>query len=515
MSMNESIPFSMSLSRLLEGLVTLDTDQDREISGLALDSRRVQTGDLFFACSGGVTHGVDYALHAVEQGAAAIVYDVQSQSRIDTLMHVLTGPLPGKLPLFAVADLQEHIGEIAARFYRQPSRDQFVIGITGTNGKTSCSHYLAQALARRMGDCGLIGTLGYGLYGRLAHGLHTTPDALQLQTELASIHSAGARHVVMEVSSHGLDQRRVNGVAFDAAVLTNLSHDHLDYHGSLDSYAAAKQRLFRMPGLRYAVINQDDTFGRRLISQLSTPPTGQAPAGLKVLSYGFDQAADVRATARRFDADGFELQVSTPWGDGVLSSRLLGRFNASNLLAALATLLLMDLPLDQVLVDLGQTRAVNGRMEHFGGSASQPLVVVDYAHTPDALQQVLETLREHCRGQLWCVFGCGGDRDRDKRPRMGAIAEQIADRLIITDDNPRHEQGAAIIQDILAGILLPAQVIVNQDRAAAISYAVQSAKAGDVVLVAGKGHEEYQLVGDQILPFSDRQQVRHLLGEVA
>ena len=243
--------------------------------------------------------------------------------------------------------------------------------------------------------------------------------------------------------------------------------------------------------------------------------TAESAAILQVLSYGFDHGADIRAAARRFDADGFELQVSTPWGGGLLSSHLLGRFNASNLLAALTTLLLMDMPLDQALTSLGQSRPVSGRMEHFGGSAGRPLVVVDYAHTPDALRQVLETLREHCRGRLWCVFGCGGDRDRDKRPLMGAIAEQVADHLIITDDNPRHEAGAAIIEDILAGIGDPRRAVVQRDRAAAISLAIRSAAAGDVVLVAGKGHEEYQLVGDQILPFSDRQQVSDLLGAVA
>jgi UDP-N-acetylmuramoyl-L-alanyl-D-glutamate--2,6-diaminopimelate ligase len=513
----------MTLSRLLEGLVVLDIDKDRDISGLAVDSRRVQPGDLFFACAsvgpGATAHGLDFALQAIEQGAAAILYDARDEQRIEALVKVLSGSLSGsgsaRLPLFAVTNLREQLGVIAARFYNDPSRDQFVVGITGTNGKTSCSHFLAQILADRDGGCGLVGTLGYGLYGALIHGQHTTPDAVQLQAELATMYAAGARHVVMEVSSHGLDQCRVNGVAFDAAVLTNLSHDHLDYHGNIDSYAEAKQRLFRMPGLRYAIINQDDAFGRRLIqSQLNNLPE-QLPATLQVLSYGFDQDADIRATARRFDADGFELQVSTPWGDGILVSSLLGRFNASNLLAVLTTLLLMDMPLAQALVALGRVSAVHGRMEHFGGTASQPLVVVDYAHTPDALRQVLQTLREHCRGELWCVFGCGGDRDRSKRPQMGAISEQLADRLIITDDNPRHEAGSTIIDDILAGILAPERVVVQQDRGAAISLAVQSAMAGDVVLVAGKGHEEYQLVGDQILPFSDRQQVVSLLREVA
>jgi len=502
--------YQSSLSLLLNGLAGdragLGADRDCRITGLAMDSRQVEPGDLFFACMGaaGVSHGLDYVAQAAKRGAAAIVYDIRDQERVDVL---LAAGLDDDVPMIAVTALLEQIGVVAARFYRQPSRDQFVVGITGTNGKTSCSHFLAQILAGRDGGCGLIGTLGYGLYGQLVQGQHTTPDAVQLQAELATIRDAGAGHVVMEVSSHGLDQHRVSGVAFDAAVLTNLSQDHLDYHGDLDSYAAAKRRLFQMPGLRYAVINHDDVFGRSLIKQL--------PESLQVLSYGFDRGADICAVAQRFDADGFELRLSTPWGDGVLNSRLLGRFNASNLMAVLATLLLMDVPLNQALDSLGQVRAVRGRMEHFGGTDAHPLVVVDYAHTPDALQQVLQTLREHCRGQLWCVFGCGGDRDRGKRPQMGAIAEQGADRLIVTDDNPRHEAGAAIIDDILSGITVPDCALVKRDRAEAISLAVQSAIVGDVVLVAGKGHEEYQLVGDQILPFSDRQQVADLLGEVA
>ena len=503
--------YSTSLSRLLEGLVTVGKDQDREITGLTLDSRRVRVGDLFLACGGSAAHGLDFALQAIEQGAAAVVYDSLSQERVAAMQSVLSGPMTEQMPLIAVNDLFEHIGEIASRFYHHPSHEQFVIGVTGTNGKTSCSHYLAQALSGRGAACGLIGTLGYGLYGHLVMGQYTTPDAVQLQSEMAALYDNGAREVVMEVSSHALVQGRVSGVSFDAAVFTNLSQDHLDYHGDLDNYAAAKQRLFQVPGLRYAILNYDDDFGRRLQRLM----TGSLNDALQVMTYGFDRGADVHAVARRFDADGFELQVATPWGDGILASHLLGRFNASNLLAALTTLLLMDVPLEQALTSLGQSRAVSGRMEHFGGAADQPLVVVDYAHTPDALQQVLQTLREHCRGELWCVFGCGGDRDRDKRPKMGAIAERLADRLIITDDNPRHEAGADIIEDILTGIKDRQRVVVQRDRSAAITQAVQSAIEGDVVLVAGKGHEEYQLVGDQILPFSDRQQVSQLLGEVA
>ena len=474
-------------------------EADLIITGLAMDSRKVEPGYLFFAHKGATVHGADYAAQALANGAIAIVYDVSEGERINALSL--------GIPCLPVVDLSAKIGACASRFYRQPSQHQTVIGITGTNGKTSCSHFLAQVLARCTGSCGLIGTLGYGLYGQTVQGEYTTPDAVRLQAELAAMYADGAHHVVMEVSSHALSQDRVSGVAFDVAILTNLSQDHLDYHGDMDGYAAAKQRLFEMQGLRYAVLNQDDDFGRRLVNQIAAP--------VKVLSYGTDHPADVRGVVQRFDAHGFTLAVMTPWGNGELNSRLLGRFNVSNVLAVLATLLILDIPLEQALAQISQISPVRGRMEHFGGGADKPLVVVDYAHTPDALEQVLLTLRAHCRRELWCVFGCGGDRDASKRAMMGAIAERNADHVILTDDNPRHESGAAIIKNILDGVGTPERVLVKPDRAEAISYAVSSASNSDVVLVAGKGHEEYQLVGDLILPFSDRRYVAELLGEAA
>jgi len=494
------------LSALFAGLSASLPEQDIEVTGLALDSRQVRSGELFLACRGASVDGLDFAAAAVAAGAVAIACDAAAAAKARTLIE----SLDRMVALVTVADLASHVGPLAARFYGNPSRGQFVIGITGTNGKTSSSHYLAQVLSQREGGCGLIGTLGYGLYGRLGHGQHTTPDAVRLQEELAAIEAAGAAYVVMEVSSHSLEQRRVDGVDFDAAILTNLTQDHLDYHGDMERYAAAKQRLFMMPGLRFAVINHDDKFGRRLLADL-TRRGADAP---RTLSFGFSADAEIRGRLNRIDEQGFELQVDTPWGSGQISSRLLGRFNASNLLAALASLLLMDMPLEQCLRALSQVTAVRGRMEHFGGG-QQPLVVVDYAHTPDALQQVLETLREHCRGRLWCVFGCGGNRDRGKRATMGAIAERTADRIVLTDDNPRHESGDTIIREILAGISTPEKVIIERDRAAAIRRAVSDARADDIVLVAGKGHEEYQMIGDQIFPFSDRRYVTDLLGEAA
>lgn len=492
-----------SLQALFSGLPATLPEHDIDVTGVALDSRQVSPGDVFLACHGSRVDGLEFAAAAIAAGAVALACDSTAVARARALLATQDRPVA----LVSVADLNSHVGAVAAAFYGHPSRDPQVIGITGTNGKTSCSHYLAQVLARRAGGCGLIGTLGYGLYGRLGQGQHTTPDAVRLQKELAEIRTAGAGYVVMEVSSHSLEQRRVDGVDFDIAVLTNLTHEHLDYHGDMEHYAAAKQRLFMMPGLRSAVLNHDDRFGRRLLTELGA-------GGVATLSYALAGGADIHGRIGHIDQQGFTLHVDTPWGSGELGSRLLGRFNASNLLAALATLLLLDMPLDECLQALSVVEAVRGRMEHFGGGR-QPLVVVDYAHTPDALRQVLQTLREHCHGRLWCVFGCGGNRDRGKRATMGAIAEGAADRVVLTDDNPRHESGEAIIGDIIAGMSMPEKVVVERDRAAAIRLAVSAAAADDVVLVAGKGHEEYQMIGDQIFPFSDRRYVSDLLGEAA
>jgi UDP-N-acetylmuramoyl-L-alanyl-D-glutamate--2,6-diaminopimelate ligase len=412
-----------------------------------------------------------------------------------------------------VAGLSRQLGLIAARFYAEPSRDMTVIGITGTNGKTSCCHYLAQALIEDGGPCGVIGTLGYGPYGALHAGSHTTPDAVTLQGELAVLRDAGIRRVAMEVSSHALDQERTQGVTFAGAIFTNLTHEHLDYHGDLTAYAQAKKKLFLMPGLCYAVINHDDAFGRELLAGLARP----------IIAVRYGLGDEVRQGDGRYvhgaivqrDLAGLELQVSSSWGAGRVRSALLGQFNASNLLAVLAMLLLMEIPFDAALARLSRLRAVPGRMERFGGGTGQPLVIVDYAHTPDALMQVLQTLRLHCAGALWCVFGCGGDRDRGKRPLMGAVAERCADHVIVTSDNPRREDPQVIIDQILTGVRQVQAVARVPDRAQAIRQAVTGARGGDIVLVAGKGHEDYQQIGDERLPFSDREQVQRLLGEAA
>ncbi len=483
------------LSELLVDIAQIKHTNDTQITGLALDSRLVRPGDLFLAVPGGSAHGIRYLGQAIERGAAAVVWEpTEGQESSRTAVSI---------PVVKLPNLRHMLGTIADRFFCHPSREMTVIGVTGTDGKTSVSQFLAQALHQPGQLCGIIGTLGYGLYGQLLDGPHTTPDAIRLQAELSTLREFGARHVVMEVSSHALEQRRVDGTALDMAVLTNVSRDHFDYHGSLKSYAGAKRRLFDVPTLRHAVLNLDDAFGKAWRRELD----GQ----IKVLGYRLSPGAapeDNALVVTRIDegSHGLCLELHTPWGEGALECALLGRFNASNLLATLGVLLLLGVPLADALHRLSRLRTVTGRMESFGGG-EQPLVVVDYAHTPAALENVLSALRAHCRGRLWCVFGCGGDRDPGKRSLMGSAAQRLADEIIITDDNPRHESPAGIVKDILAGVSNPDFNRVVHDRTRAIAMAVNSALRDDVVLIAGKGHERAQIVGDQRRPFSDQDEV--------
>jgi UDP-N-acetylmuramoyl-L-alanyl-D-glutamate--2,6-diaminopimelate ligase len=502
------------LSVLLAGYAVVNEADDRDIYGLSMDSRKVQAGDLFLACTGQqARHGHEFIADAIQAGAVAVAYaldgDIGNEARVEI------PDVPVKVPAFGIAQLGQQAGVIAARFYDYPSRDLFVVGITGTNGKTSCSQFIAQAL-NEDAPAGVIGTLGNGLYGKLQETSHTTPDAISLHGLLAEMRTAGATSVAMEVSSHALEQGRVNGVVFDAAVFTNLSRDHLDYHGDMVSYGRAKQRLFTMPELRYAIINADDSFGRELLRSL--------PANVAAIAYALGAMDDgedvgckqvVRGTLLSQGLDGLILQVTSPWGEARFTTRLLGRFNASNLLAVLATLVVSGVPFDAAIEKMSRLQPVPGRMECYGGRHGKPLVVVDYAHTPDALKQVLQSLREHCQNDLWVVFGCGGNRDRGKRPLMGEIAQRHADHVVLTDDNPRYENADEIIADIRAGLRSSQSVYVERDRAQAIAWAVTRATGHDVVLIAGKGHENYQLIGDMTVTFSDSLHVRNLLREAA
>jgi len=474
---------AMLLSELLPELEGLSAEL--AVTGLVQDSREVAPGDAFVAIAGFGAHGLHFVDAARAAGASAILFEP---------------PAPDDLPApddaIAVPGLRKRMGAMADQFHGQPSAAMTTVGVTGTNGKTSTVQLLAQALHHAGRRVATVGTLGAGLFGALREGERTTPDAIAVQALLGEFRDLGAQDVAMEVSSHALDQGRVNGVHFTVAVFTNLTRDHLDYHGTMQAYGAAKARLFAWPGLDWAVINVDDGFGRALADGL--------PAGVRRLRCAIDgAAAEIRASAVRTDARGLRFQLATPWGEAEVTTALLGRFNVANLLGVVGALGALGVDFALICDALAALQPVNGRMSRLGGDGMQPLVVVDYAHTPDALEQALLTLRAHCAGALTCVFGCGGERDAGKRPQMAAIAERLADRVVVTDDNPRSEDGDAIVAQILGGFDRPHAAVVQRDRAAAIDAAVRGAASADVVLIAGKGHEHYQEIAGRRLPFDD------------
>ena len=493
------------LSDLLEGYADGSGLPRLEVTGLTLDSRAAAPGDVFLASRGTQRHGLHYARQAAARGAVAIVAEADSEW---TAARAATVASDLQLPIIVVEDLGARVSQLAARFFGHPGARLRIVGVTGTNGKTTVSQFLAQAL-RGDWHCGVLGTIGYGFPGALQTASHTTPDAVRLQSLLSDLLHQGARAVAMEVSSHALVQARVAAVPFHTAVFTNLSRDHLDYHGDMVSYAAAKTALFRTPGLSIAVVTTDDAAGRELLQDLTEPvirvAVGKAAGELRGPSH-YVQVERITS-----DGQGLSFDVRSSWGSGSVRTALLGVFNIENLALTLAVLLAWGVRIEDATARLHRLVAVPGRMEAFGG-APRPLVVVDYAHTPDALHKALRALRSHTRGKLVCVFGCGGDRDPGKRPEMGGVAERAADRVILTDDNPRTEDGNAIIAAIRAGMSDPEQCVVERRRAHAIRVAIDTAAAGDVVLIAGKGHEEYQQVGDKCLPFSDADHVRRALG---
>jgi len=456
------------------------------LSGLRLDSRAVEPGEGFVALAGARTHGLLHAAEAVRRGAVV----------------VLSEPFEGAapllpVPLLVVPGLRERLPQLAQALYAAPTLGLELVGVTGTNGKTSTVQLSAQALQLLGRVAGSIGTLGAGLHGQLVAHERTTPDVLEVHRLLATLSLAGAQVVAMEVSSHALDQGRVAGLQFDVAVFTNLSRDHLDYHGTMAAYAAAKASLFAWDSLRAAVINLDDTQGALIAAGL---PERVDLIGFSALGAG---NAVLRAGDVALDAAGLHFHLQYGVESVRIDSPLLGRFNVDNLLAVAGVLLALGVDFARVAALLPRLEPIPGRMNRLGGSAAQPLVVVDYAHTPDGLEQALSSLRQHTAGRLLCVFGCGGDRDRGKRPQMAAIAGRLADQVIVTDDNPRSEDGEAIVADILAGFAPGAAVEVERDRAAAIRTAIRAAGPVDTVLVAGKGHETYQETGERRLPFDD------------
>lgn len=480
----------MKLSCLLHQITPVDADID--IKGLCLDSRKIKTGDAFIALNGALQHGMKFADQAIANGAVAVLYD---PAGLDGTMQVQAGTIHAAIP-----DLSQHLGEMAARFYGHPSKRIDVIGITGTNGKTTCSQLLAQALP----DCAIIGTLGWGEPDQLIDTGNTTPDALAVQQILHTLSENQKRFVVMEVSSHGLAQGRVNAVDFKGALFTNLSRDHLDYHGNMQAYLCAKLELFKNPALEFAVVNLDDTNSDAVLDTLSH----------KVRRWGFscnarhiDNAECLSTSNVQYHANGIEFDVH--WHKQTLraNTSLVGAFNLQNVMAVLCVLLAMAWPFEKAVAQLAKLRPVVGRMEKFGGNG-KPCVIVDYAHTPDALEKLLQTIKN--QGRLWVIFGCGGDRDKGKRPQMGRIAEMYADRVILTDDNPRTEASDAIIKDILAGCQTNKIDIIN-DRRQAITTAIQQATSEDLIVIAGKGHENCQEINGKKIPFSDQQVTQEAL----
>jgi len=464
---------------------------DLIVTGLQLDSRQVKPGDLFFAVPGDSTDGRKYISQAIEQGAIGVLSE-GADSEHDVSCSV---------PVAYLDNLSEQLGKIASYFYDEPSRDVQVIAVTGTNGKTSCCHFVAEALTRLGTSCGVMGTLGYGVGKQvIPYGL-TTPDPISFQCYLLEMKNAGARAIALEASSHGLAQRRLSGTLIDVAVFTNLTRDHLDYHETLQDYQASKKSLFMQDGVQTAIINLDDAFGRQLNSEL----VGQ----FNVLTYSTEStSANVSCSDIVQSKTGVSAVVRTPWGTGLLSSGLYGIFNLSNLLAVVCVLGSQGFELGRILEVLSELNNVKGRMDRITLDNGLQ-VVIDYAHTPDALENVLKTLRHHCDGNIWCVFGCGGDRDRGKRSEMGRISVRESDYVVLTDDNPRTESREQIIQDILSGIEDRSRVFVEADRGTAIRFAIQKTESNDTLLIAGKGHEDYQDINGTRVNYSDYEEVHH------
>lgn len=478
----------------------LNFDSDLEIADLTLNSKEVVQNSIFIALKGANHHGLNYANAAIENGAMAVLFDDEDAELAGKML------VDSNVLKISVADLAKNLGEIAARFYGQPSHKMNVIGITGTNGKTSCSQFLAQVLE----NSGVIGTIGWGKLDNLQETLNTTPDALAVQKMLATLKNDGCENVAMEVSSHGLAQGRTNGVQFKGAIFTNFSRDHLDYHKTLEAYLETKLKLFNAPNLEFAVINLDDEMSDKMIAAI--------PENVEII--GVSTNNKIASRGQTLSAENIDLNLSGIQFEAVWQNQkqachvpLIGKFNLENVLCVLATMLKLGIDLNDAAERLKNLKPVAGRMEKFGGENGKPLVIVDYAHTPDALEKVLGSLRAHTKGKLNLVFGCGGNRDKGKRAQMGRVAEELADYVIITDDNPRFEASEDIIQDILSGFFNNEAKVIY-DRAMAIHRAIEHADSQDCVLIAGKGHEDYQEINGEKFPFSDAQCVREALARL-
>jgi UDP-N-acetylmuramoyl-L-alanyl-D-glutamate--2,6-diaminopimelate ligase len=505
-------------------LLAMGTLRDRPVKGVAgrmggparlqQDSRAVRPGDIFVAMPGGTHDGRAFIGKAIEQGASAVLWDSSEFS----------WPAVQGVKQLGIAGLKQQAGEIAAQWYGRPSEQLHVFAYTGTSGKTSCSTWTSQLLSALGKSCAVIGTRGAGIGDALQPVGLTTPQALEMQWLFAQFQDQGAQAVAIEASSIGIEEGRLNGTQVRTALFTNLSRDHLDYHGDMAAYAASKARLFAWSGLKTAVINIDDPAADQMIAKV---PVGVQKifvslrkfSGITKNDSAQNLQSELNATSAskarhlfadqiRFETDGMRFVIGGDFGTAQVHTKVAGLFNISNLLMVAACALVEGFTLNQIVSPLSQLQAIEGRMQMFGGRVGDqqlPVVVVDYAHKPDALEKVLESLRPQAQaggGQLWCVFGCGGDRDAGKRPLMGAIAQRLSDRPLVTSDNPRTEDPSAIAQHITLG-MNHGSFEVELDRAKAIASVVQRAKNNDVILIAGKGHEAYQEIGSQRIDFSD------------
>lgn len=498
------------------------------IGGLKLDNRNIAPGDVFIALQGHSQDARCFIPQAISAGAVAVIADCGDKDGIESgrlfgiEMHSDIGNTRASVPVISFACLKSHLSSIADRFYHGPSEKMTMIGVTGTNGKTTVSQLIAQwidlvsePLDLNGEKAAVMGTTGNGFISALKPALNTTGNPIEIQSELDEFHRAGATHVALEVSSHGLAQNRVSAVNFDAVIFTNLSRDHLDYHKTMQDYAKAKQGLFTDYGAPIMVINADDSVGRQWLKEMPNAIAVSMSKSVKQEDKPYIHGGKkLSLTNVEYSTKGVEFAFSSDWGDGKLSAPLVGEFNVMNLLLSIATLLALGFDKKSLLNCAPKLKPVIGRMEVFH-RVGVPMFIVDYAHTPDALEKALQALRRHCTGQLWCIFGCGGDRDAGKRPMMAAIAENLSDKVILTDDNPRSETPDSIVSQMLKGMKHPQNAIVLHDRAQACRYAFEHASKNDVILVAGKGHEDYQVLASETLHYSDRETVRHLLEEKA
>ena len=488
-----------SLKHILMGLS--DVVSTTEVTGVAIDSRKVEPGNLFLAYRGTNHNGLEYIDNAINAGAEVVVVDEAEVFNSESISK----------EIFKVPELRKNAGLIISRFYGNPSKNIKITGVTGTNGKTTVSYLLAYAMHELKRNSAFIGTLGNGLFGQIEASKTTTPDPVKLHS-LFSLWENQVDFVAMEVSSHALDQGRTEGTEFNTAVFTNLSRDHLDYHKTFDDYIRAKFSLFKKTGLENAVINIGDPYGVKLVEKLSKDLNIFAYSAKKSnlefyrrekISFIYCEQIEVESFTAKI------IKVRSPWGNVIIRVNLLGKFNIDNVLAAFTVLCISGAPIEEVATVLSGFTGLPGRMEVFS-LAEKPLIIVDYAHTPDALEKALTSLKPYCKGKLFCVFGCGGERDIGKRAKMGSVAELLSDQIILTNDNPRDESPDQIFENILEGIQNKSKVIIKEDRSDALISTFLEAKKGDVILLAGKGHEITQQLGSIMVPFSDRELAKRL-----